>query len=63
MKHSSVNLSFSNTEVHSIKAIQFGLLNPEDIVKIIANYFFYYFSLKKIFVCIIQNAKCLKAFI
>jgi hypothetical protein len=32
MRQSGSNITFSNVETHTIKAIEFGLMNPEDIV-------------------------------
>ena len=41
MRLSGSHLTFSNVETHSIKAIEFGLMNPEDIVNIILNFKIY----------------------
>ena len=35
MKLSGTNITFSNVETHIIKSIDFGLMNPEEIVIII----------------------------
>jgi len=34
MRQSGSNITFSNVETHTIKAIEFGLMNPEHIVRI-----------------------------
>jgi hypothetical protein len=35
MKQSGANISFSKVDTLKIRAIEFGLMNPEDIVNII----------------------------